>query len=247
MIELALRKQASLTHVSTISVAGVVPLGTTIPAFSERDLYVGQKIHNQYIWSKYLSEYEIMRAAIDRGLVFKIMRVGNLQGRISDGEFQMNMKTNNFTRCLSSYVKMGLVPQSVYGASVNFSPVDEVARMIVALSAADRANAVYHVSPEKETAFADIFTALAANGYAVKAVPDGDFEQLLGEYKRDPDKRDAVEALLAEKPDSDWCDVTITLDDTLKILQKLGKKWAPITDQYLENYIGALDKMNMFE
>lgn len=247
MIEFALRKNACLCHVSTISVAGVVPRGDERPTFSERDLYVGQKIHNQYIWSKYLSEYEIMRAAIDRGLAFKIMRVGNLQGRISDGEFQMNMKTNNFTRCLSSYVKMGFAPQSVYGAFVNFSPVDEVARMIVALSAADRVNAVYHVSPEKETAFADIFAALKENGREVKPVSDSDFEKLLDEYKRDPDKQETVEALLAEKPDSDWCDVPITQEDTLRVLCMLGKQWAPITDKYLNNYIGALAQLDMFD
>lgn len=247
MIEFALRKNACLCHVSTISVAGVVPCDSECPTFSERDLYVGQKIHNQYIWSKYLSEYEIMRAAIDRGLAFKIMRVGNLQGRISDGEFQMNMKTNNFTRCLSSYVKMGLVPQSVYRSSVNFSPVDEVARMIIALSAADRANAVYHVSPEKETAFADLFAALRKNGHEVKAVSDGDFERLLGEYKHDPDRQEAVEALLAEKPDGNWRDVPITQEDTLRVLHLLGKQWAQITDQYLNHYICALDRLNMFE
>lgn len=247
MIEFALRKNACLCHISTISVAGVVPRGAFRPTFSERDLYVGQKIHNQYIWSKYLSEYEIMRAAIDRGLVFKIMRVGNLQGRISDGEFQMNMKTNNFTRCLASYVKMGLAPQSVYGASVNFSPVDEVARMIVALSSADRTNAVYHVSPEKETAFADLFEALRKNGHEVKTVSDRDFEQLLDECKRDPDRQETVEALLAEKPDSEWFDVPISQEDTLRVLYMLGKQWKQITDKYLNKYIGALDQMNMFE
>ena len=247
MIEFALRKNACLCHISTISVAGVVPRGVVLPPFSERDLYVGQKIHNQYIWSKYLSEYEIMRAAINRGLVFKIMRVGNLQGRISDGEFQMNMKTNNFTRCLSSYVKMGFVPQSVYESSVNFSPVDEVARMIIVLSAADRMNAVYHVSPEKETSFADIFAALRKNGHDVTVVPDADFEQLLDEYKRDPDKQETVEALLAEKPDSDWCDVPLSQEDTSRVLRILGKSWMPITEKYLNIYISALDQLNMFE
>lgn len=247
MIEFALRKHACLCHISTISVAGVLPRGAACAPFSERDLYVGQSIHNQYIWSKYLSEYEIMRAAVDRGLAFQIMRVGNLQGRISDGEFQMNMKTNNFTRCLSSYVKMGFVPQSVYDASVNFSPVDEVARMIVALSAADRQNAVYHVSPEKETAFADIFAALRENGHEVTIVSDEAFARLLDEYKRDPDRQETVEALFAEKPDSDWRDVPLSQEDTSRVLRLLGKRWKPIGKDYLRLYIGALDQMNMFE
>lgn len=247
VIEFALLKKACLCHISTISVAGVVKRNKELPLFTEKDLYIGQEIHNQYIWSKYLAEYEIMRAAVDRGLSFKIMRVGNLQGRIRDGEFQMNLKTNNFTRCLSSYVKMGMVPQSVFDSSVNFSPVDEVARIIVSLSAADRNNAVYHVSPENETAFADIFAALCKNGHDVQTVPDEDFENLLNEYKHDPDRRETVEGLLTEKPNGDYRDVPLTQKDTSCVLQLLGKQWAPITEEYLKTYISALDQLNMFE
>lgn len=247
MIEFALLKKACICHISTISVAGVVKRNKELPPFTEKDLYIGQEIHNQYIWSKYLAEYEIMRAAVDRGLSFKIMRIGNLQGRIRDGEFQMNMKTNNFTRCLSSYVKIGMVPQSVFDSSVNFSPVDEVARMIVSLSAADRNNAVYHVSPEKETAFADIFAALRENRHDVKTVPDVDFEDLLNEYKHDSDKQETVEGLLTEKPNGDYHDVLLTQKDTSCVLRLLEKQWAPITEEYLKTYISALDQLNMFE
>lgn len=247
IIEFALSKKARVCHVSTISVAGVVEQNKELPPFTERDLYIGQEIHNQYILSKYLAEYEIMRAAADRGLSFVIMRVGNLQGRICDGEFQMNMKTNNFTRCLSSYVKMGMVPQSVYDSSVNFSPVDEVARMIVSLSAADRSNAVYHVSPDKETPFADIFGALRENGHTVRAIPDAEFEALLNEYKHDPNKREMVEGLLTEKPNGNYRDVPLTQKDTSCVLQMLEKHWLPITQDYLKTYIGALDQLNMFE
>lgn len=247
IIDFALAKNARLCHVSTISVAGVEKRGRDLPPFTERDLYVGQEIYNQYIWSKYSAEYEIMRAAINKGLSFVITRVGNLQGRIRDGEFQMNMKTNNFTRCLSSYVKMGTAPQSVFEGSVNFSPVDEVAKMIISLSAADRNNAVYHVSPEKETAFADIFAALAEHGHIVRAVPDSEFEELLNEYKHDPEKRETVEGLLAEKPNAEYRDVPLSQEDTGKVLKLLGKEWAAITEDYLKTYIGALDQLFMFE
>lgn len=247
IIDLAVAKNARLCHVSTISVAGVEKRGAKLPIFTEKDLYIGQEIYNQYIWSKFLAEYEIMRASIDRGLSFVIMRVGNLQGRIRDGEFQMNMKTNNFTRCLSSYVKMGAVPRSVFESTVNFSPVDETARMIVSLSAADRNNAVYHVIPEKEAAFADIFVALAEHGHTVKALPDDVFEALLNEYKHDPEKRETVEGLLAEKPNAEYRDVPLSQEDTGKVLRLLGKEWADITEDYLKTYIGALDQLFMFE
>lgn len=247
VIGFALSKNARVCHISTISVAGVAERNRELPPFTERDLYIGQEIYNRYIWSKYLAEYEIMRSAVDRGLSFVIMRVGNLQGRIRDGEFQMNMKTNNFTRCLSSYVKMGAVPRSVFESAVNFSPVDEVARMIVSLSAADRSNAVYHVCPEKETVFADIFAALRENGHEIKPVPDEEFEKLLNKYKHDPDRRETVEGLLTEKPNGNYRGVPITQEDTSRVLRLLGKQWAPVTGEYLKKYICALDQLNMFE
>lgn len=247
MIEFALAKKARVCHISTISVAGVVERGRELPLFTERDLYIGQEIYNRYIWSKYLAEYELMRAAVDKGIPFVIMRVGNLQGRISDGEFQMNMKSNNFTRCLSSYVKIRTVPQSVFESTVNFSPVDEVARMIVSFSAANRANAVYHVIPETETAYTDIFSALRETGYEIKVVSDEEFEELLNKYKHDPDRREDIEGLLTEKPNSNYRDVTLTQSDTARVLKLLGKQWAPITEEYLRKYISALDQLNMFE
>lgn len=247
VIEFALAKNARVCHISTISVAGVAERSRELPLFTEKDLYIGQEIYNRYIWSKYLAEYELMRAAVEKGISFVIMRVGNLQGRISDGEFQMNMKSNNFTRCLSSYVKMRTVPRSVFESTVNFSPVDEVARMIVSLSAANRNNAVYHVIPEKETAYTDIFSALRENGYEIKVVPDEEFEKLLNKYKHDTDKREDIEGLLTEKPNSNYRDVTLTQSDTSRVLKLLGKQWAPITREYLGNYIGVLDQLNMFE
>jgi amino acid adenylation domain-containing protein/thioester reductase-like protein len=247
VINFALDKGACLCHVSTISVGGVVKHGTDISPLTEKDLYIGQEIHNQYIYSKYMAEYEIMRASIDSGLKFKIMRVGNLQGRIRDGEFQMNMNTNNFTRCLSSYAKMGAVPNSVYNALVNFSPVDEVARMIVALSGSNEADAIYHVSPDEETAYADIFAALGKTGHNITPMSDEEFESMIDKYKHDKSKQEAVEGLLAERPNMNYNDVIVTQHETSKALHTLGKFWAPITEEYLNMYINALEQLNMFE
>jgi thioester reductase-like protein len=159
----------------------------------------------------------------------------------------MNMNTNNFTRCLSSYAKMGAVPNSVYNALVNFSPVDEVARMIVALSGSNEADAIYHVSPDEETAYADIFAALGKTGHNVTPVSDKEFEAMIDEYKHDKSKQEAVEGLLAERPNMNYNNVVVTQHETSKALHTLGKSWEPITEEYLNMYINALEQLNMFE
>ena len=153
LIAYAKEHGCSLFHVSTISVGGISADRQDKRIFSEKNLFIGQDIFNQYIYTKYLAEYKLLRAAVDDGLNVKIFRVGNLQGRRSDGEFQMNRKSNAFTRQLMSYLKLECVPESVYHAEVNFSPVDETANNIVALSTTGRNAAVFHVSPKKGAKF----------------------------------------------------------------------------------------------
>jgi hypothetical protein len=119
--------------------------------------------------------------------------------------------------------------------------------MIVALSEAKWVNAIYHVSPEEETAFADIFSALSANGHNISPISDEEFEAMLDKYKHDRSKQEAVEGLLAERPDMNYKDVVVTQHETSKALKALGKAWEPVTGEYLNMYITALEQLNMFE
>ena len=214
---------------------------------TERDLYVGQEIRNQYILSKYMAEYEALRAAADRGVPVKIMRVGNLQGRISDGEFQMNNRTNAFTRQLSSYVKIGAVPLSLYRSSVNFSPVDETARIIVKLAALKTGTAVYHVCPPEEVPYRQIFRVLEKFGHPVEAESDSRFEERLAELGQTREGRTLTEGILLERPNMEYRDTAVSEELTAAVLAALGEKWQPVTEAYLEKYIAALDDLLMFE
>lgn len=120
-----------------------------------------------------MAEYALLRAAVDTGLRVRLLRVGNLQGRISDGEFQMNMHSNAFTRQFASYIKIGAVPESVYGGSVNFSPVDETAHNIISLAAVREDVVAFHVYPPDEVRFADLFRGMEGLGYTVDTAGGG--------------------------------------------------------------------------
>lgn len=246
LIEFALEKDAELVQVSTISVAGVHQADLELPVFTEGQLFVGQEIHSQYIYSKFLAEYELIRSGLNRNLRFKIMRVGNLQGRSSDGEFQMNMRSNHFTRQLSSYVKMGIVPRTVYQAGVNFSPVDEVAHMIGVLLEVENPRGVYHVYPAKEVEFSRIFAALKRQGMKVLVLPDQEFEKEFSLIRADPDRQKQAEGLLLERPDERYLDTAMSQEMTQRTLEALGERWIPATEEYLEKYIEALNTLDMF-
>lgn len=247
LIAFCKKQGATLCQVSTISVGGVFPAERGEMKLSEQELFIGQKIHNQYILSKYMAEYEMLKAASEGDLKVKIMRVGNLQGRIRDGEFQMNMKTNAFTRQISSYVRMGAVPQSLYEAAVNFSPIDEVAHMIVALSAAETGQKIFHVYPPTEVPYKHIFEVLNSIGCPVSAETDEEFEAHVQTLKQTEEGRGIVEGILIERPDLKYRVTETSNERTEKLLEQCGESWASVTEEYLTNYLSILRDMGMFE
>ncbi len=81
---------AALIHISTLSVGGFIEREMAeIGAQRATPVGVRQDLSNDYLESKFTAEKLILLETAN-GLRAKIMRVGNLQGRITDGEFQMN-------------------------------------------------------------------------------------------------------------------------------------------------------------
>ncbi len=188
----------------------------------------------------------MLRAAVEDGLKIKIMRIGNLQGRISDGEFQMNLHSNAFARQFSSFIKMGAVPKSVYEGSVNFSPVDETAYHIIALAATEEDTAVFHVYPPLELKFADLFQGAEKLGYSIDVLPDKEFFELLKERKRTEEGREQMQGLMTNELSKDRRDIPVLQEITNGYLEDLGAGWSAITEEYLRKYLSALSGMDLF-
>lgn len=246
LIRFAKREEAVLCQISTISVAGMTAGNAGKDGFGESDFYIGQEIHNKYIYSKYMAEYEMLRAAVADGLKIKIMRIGNLQGRICDGEFQMNLHSNAFTRQFSSYIKIGAAPKSVYEGSVNFSPVDETAHNIVTLTATGADTAVFHVYPPMELKFADLFRGAVKLGYVIDILPDEEFYALVQERKRTEEGREQLQGLMTNELSKGRRDIPVLQEVTNRYLEDLGEGWSPVTEEYLDKYLSALKGMDLF-
>lgn len=245
LIRYALQENALLCQISTISVAGMTQGGAVQEFFGESDFYIGQEIHNKYIYSKYMAEYALLRAAVDEGLRIKLMRVGNLQGRISDGEFQMNMHSNAFTRQFASYIKIGAVPQSVYEAGVNFSPVDETAHNIVSLAAVPDAVA-FHVYPPDEVRYAELFRGMGRLGYQTTVLSDGQFDALLQKLKRTDEGRTQIKGLFTKESEGTCREIPVRQQYTNQYLTELSEGWSTVTEEYINKYLSALDGMGYF-
>lgn len=247
LLKLCEKNEARFIQVSTISVSGFYRSDSVPLSFDERNLYVGQTIDNGYILSKYMAEYECLKAMAGGRVDVKIMRVGNLQGRLSDGEFQVNKNKNAFTRRLVSYVNIGKVSQSVYDSFVNFSPVDEVAHMICSLSKLPMDYTVFHVSPDKEIPMSLLFDSLKDLGYEILVVSDEEFDSYVEELKSDKDGREKLEGLLADNPDMNYRFTNVSQSFTDGIIKEAGLKWGDITEEYLSRYLQVLDEFGIFE
>ena len=250
LLDLAMARKARLVHVSTLSVAGEDVDNAIGDAFrlKENALEFGQDISNKYVHSKYMAEKAILEA-IDRGLDAKIFRVGNLMGRQSDGEFQINSVTNSFIRNLKAYRVLGCFPVSSCDQTVDFSPIDEVAETILRLSTTDSKFTLFHCANAHEVQMGDVIEAMNRYGFKVEVVRDEAFHARLNELLADETRNMLVSGLLTYSSSDNRLRRYVKTDNSfsVKALYRLGYKW-PITDEaYLLRMIESLDSLGFFD
>ena len=251
LISLALSKHARLLHISTLSVAGedVGNMFDLSFRLKENALDFGQDISNKYIHSKYMAEKAIIEAIGNDGLEAKIFRVGNLMGRQSDGEFQINSVTNSFIRSLKAYRVLGCFPVSACDQTVDFSPIDEVAESILRLSETDSRFTLFHCANVHEVQMGDVIEAMNRCGFRIDIVRDREFNERLNEMIQDESKNMLVSGLLTYSSGDNVEHREIRTDNTFSVraLYRLGYKW-PITDEaYLVRVIESLDSLGFFD
>ena len=138
-----------LIQTSTVSVAGEGLDGRPPRDWVLREdaLFGGQLLDNAYALTKFKAEKAVLEA-VSEGLDGKIMRLGNLMGRHSDGEFQ-----------------------------VNFREIDMTARAILLLSGTGKEFTVFHPVNNHSVTFADILYSMKEYGFPMDTLEDEEFGQ----------------------------------------------------------------------
>ncbi len=239
-----------LIQISTVSVAGegsngVPPMSRV---FCENDLYIGQSITNEYIRTKFLAERAVLEA-VSGGLDGKIIRVGNLMSRDSDGEFQINFITNGFLRSLRGYKAVGKFPIGGMHEVTEFSPIDSTALAVLKLVQTDRRFTVFHACNSHHIFMADLIYAMRKYGFKIDIVRDEDFEEAVKEFAKNGGDSDAVSGLIAYTSHNENEIYTLEYSNrfTAQVLYRLDYKWPVTDDRYLESAIGALDRLAFFD
>ena len=251
LIEIALEHQARMIQISTLSVAGE-NIDHKFPdhyRMKEYELDIGQDISNKYIHSKFMGEAAMLNAIQERGLDGKVIRVGNLMSRQSDGEFQVNSITNGFMRGLRGYYALGKFPISALDETTDFSPIDEVAKTILVLATAPKQFTLFHSANSHPVEMGDVIEAMNECGLRIDNVKDQEFMDAVIEATNDEEKSKKVSALITYTSNDSHSHSYILTDNsfTIKALYRLGYKW-PITDkEYLIKAIQSLISLEFFE
>ena len=249
-VDYCLKNGAKLVHVSTASTRGLWAGEVKDDIFTEQRLYLGQFLGNKYIYSKFMAERLILDAIARHGLNAKIMRVGNLAARSTDGEFQANFQTNSFMGRIKVYNMLGCCPYSMRNKKVEFSPINEVAKAILLLATTPTACCVFHPYNIHTQFLGDVLEGLTAMGDGIRFVEQEEFAQAMERAKEDPQKAKQMSALLAYQDmahGQKTTDVRRDNDYTTQVLYRLGFAWSPTSWDYVERMLTAIGSLGFFD
>ena len=252
LVALCTQTERQLIQVSTVSIAGEGINGA--PARDKRiredELYFGQSLENAYVHSKFLAERAVLAAVAAHGLRGKIMRVGNLMSRNSDGEFQINFLHNGFMRGLKGYKILGQFPVSAMNQPVEFSPIDSTAAAILKLSETSPAFTVFHPYNNHTVYMADVLKEMTAYGFDIDVVSDEAFGAALRAGMDDPEISQAISGLIVYLS-SDTVNTVYPIDPdnrfTTEVLYRIGHSWPITNETYMHKSIQALDGLGFFD
>lgn len=247
LIGVCQKKNARLIQISTVSVPGIHTKESYEKQIRmhENELFVIDDMANKYGISKYHAELKMLDA-IDNGLRGKIIRVGNLMGRHSDGEFQANMETNMFMSGIRGFAVMGKYPISHMTDPMRFSPVDCTARAVVLLAGTNDKFTAFNA--DNRYGFDEMKIIDACNRNGITILPEADevyyaeFQKKLGD--------DQINARLGGLAAYDIKDAHAVDTDNLfttNILYRIGFSWPLVDDSYLDRAIHSIMTLDYFE
>ena len=249
-VNFCIKTGAKLVHISTASTRGLWAGEPKDETFTEQKLYMGQYLGNKYIYSKFMAERLILDAVALHGLKAKIMRVGNLAARSTDGEFQANFATNSFMGRIKVYNMLGCCPFSMRNKNVEFSPINEVAQAIVRLSTTPVECTVFHPYNIHGQFLGDVLSGLSSVGEGVRFVEQEEFAEQMEQAKDDPVKAKQLSSLLAYQDmahGQKTTDVARDNDYTTQVLYRLGFAWSPTSWDYVERMLTAIGGFGFFD
>ena len=252
-VQFCLKTGARLIHISTTSVGEIYLVrddGQPVPMLDERKLWFGQYLDNRYVHSKFLAERIILDAVAHHGLNAKVMRVGNLAARSYDGEFQANFRTNSYMGKLKVYSLLGCCPVDEYDDLTEFSPIDQTAKAVVLLASTPKECNLFQPFNNHTELLGDVLQIFENIGRPIRFVEEQAFNDAVQRASQDPEKTDAMSALLAYQDLTHGQKAVVIERDnryTCNVLHRLGFHWQDTSHDYIERMLTAIDGLGFFD
>lgn len=243
---------ARLIHFSTTSIAGTMLLSKKAESkvLNEQSLYFGQQLDNQYSNSKLLSERVVLEAIAERGLDGKVIRVGTLAARESDGEFQMNFLTNSFMGRLRSYVVLKCFPYSMMSLPLRMGPIDVSAKAFLLLARTPKECVVFNAINNRSIPTASVIRVMQRAGMDIRFVENEQFNEAVHEAEKDPKKAAILQSMLAYTNlggGTSAFPVQVDCEYTTQVLARMGFFWSETGEEYVQRFIEALLGLGFFD
>lgn len=249
--EFAFNNKKRFIHISSLSVSGnyLVKQDNSNSSFTENNLYIGQHYtENVYVNSKLESE-KIIFDLIGKGLDAKIIRLGIISGRYSDGVFQNNISENAFYSRIKSIVSVAAVTKEMLTQNVEFTPVDICAHAIVELSKYNLGkNKVFHLYNHNLYKITDLINELRKFDVSITVLDNNDFMQYIDEIAQNSPY--LLSGLVNDfnHNNKNFLDYNYSVDMhsdiTLKYLDTLNIHWPDTTNEYIHKLLNYMKKVN---
>lgn len=247
-----------MIHISTLSVSGNSILEGETPKieqtenidFSEKDLYKGQIIENNYTKSKFEAERLILEN-IGEGLNAQILRLGNITNRYSDGTFQINAEQNAFACKIRSFIYLKSIPEYMLESYLEFTPVDICADAIIKIvQNYAKEFTVFHLYNNNHVYISDFIKYLRKIYIDIKPVKEFEFKEKIETILKEGNS-DILSGIINDLDNNKKLmynsKVNIMSEFTKGFLYKIGFEWPIIDEKYVEKYIKYLTKVKFLK
>ena len=179
----------------------------------------------------------------------KVIRVGTLAARESDGEFQINFLTNNFMGRLRSYNLLGCFPYGMIENQVCMGPIDTSCRAFLLLARTPRECCLFNAVNNHTLPLGDIIRRMNLQGMHIRFVDSEEFAAALAEAQKDPEKAAILSSMTAYMNIGHGRDVAVLPAEshyTTQILARMGFFWNASNEKYVDDFISMLQGFRFF-
>lgn len=230
-------------HISTLSVSGNGFVDSFYQEqefeknveFSEDDFYIGQKLNNVYVRSKFEAEKRVLDAIL-KGTDGYILRMGNLMPRVSDGKFQENIDENAYLNRLKTFMSLKCIPNYLLDGYLEFTPIDLTAQAVLKIvQYADKDNRIYHVFNHNHVYIKELLKILSND---IEIISNEEFKKKIRKILNNS-KSDLLNSLINDF-DKDLnlnykSKIILNSEHTIELLKLYGFQWSRIDERYLRN------------